>query len=68
MVRFLGQNGKTLVPPVQGGGAKRRGAARERRRGRMKRPQRLGRHLPWHEQSEVGRLSANPEAVGLKAD
>ena len=29
--------------------------------GGVKRPQRLGRHLPWHEQSEVGRLSANPD-------
>ena len=40
------------------------GPARERRQWRMKRPQRLGRHLPLHKQSAGQRLSANPEISG----
>ena len=47
--------------PLSLRGAKRRGPQGSAACGGVKRPQRLGRHLPLHKRSAGQRLSANPE-------
>ena len=47
-------------------GAKRRGAQGSAACGGVKRPQRLGRHLPLHKRSAGQRLSANPGTASLQ--
>ena len=45
-------------------GAKRRGLRATAASGGGKGAKKLGRHLPWRERSEAGRLSVNPEISG----
>ena len=57
-----GRRPVAIRPPTMSlRGAKRRGPQGSAACGGVKRPQRLGRHLPLHKRSAGQRLSANPE-------